>query len=189
MKNQLGYPLLFFTSFCLISTLVTPLYIPSLSQSISVSNFSSPRPYIIASSRQNLTTPSNIPDAWPDLPSFYQLPDSDAYLVFTRTLSPVSADTIKQALVQRLLGDEIDFLTAYPRQFSRFGISVARIYTDTLLTCHQATVWSTWTFQIAIDMLRELQKILDQWGSRDFEFEVWKRQAIAMRCRLWIDFQ
>lgn len=122
---------------------------------------------------------------WPDLPYIQVLPDTPAYLKFTRVLSDIGNDT-ETGLAQRLLAAEIDFLTLYPRQFSTIGISIARRFTDIFLTCH-SHLSRKWTHDIAIEMLRVLGRDLGEWGVRDVEFDVLVGRELRMFCRIWVD--
>lgn len=64
---------------------------------------------------------------------------------------------------------------------------MAQTFTDTYLTCH-ADGNREWTFKVAIDMLRILGVLVERWGVRDFEFEIWEGELRRqMFCRVWVE--
>lgn len=141
------------------------------------------------SSPLNLTKPlrpalNALPPSWPELPYIHPFPNLITHLTITTFLSPTSTNTTLADLAVRLFNTEIDFLTTYSRLFNPQGISVAQSFTDTYLTCH-ADGDNEWTFKVAIDMLRVLGVLVEKWGLRDFEFEIWEGELRRqMFCRV-----
>lgn len=122
---------------------------------------------------------------WPDLPYSQSLPGTTAYLEFSKILSDIGNNT-ETRLARRLLTAEIAYLTLYPHQFSGIGLSVARRFTDIILTCH-SHLSRDWTLDVAIEMLRVLERDLGKWGVRDVEFEVLVDQEVHVFCRIWMN--
>lgn len=133
-----------------------------------------------------LTSPNDNHGTWPSLPHSVLLPPTPAHLILTNFRSPILSPH-QTTLFLRLLATELDYLTNYPYQFNAFGISVARKFTSTFLTCHQAWIGGKWTIEVAIVMLKALGDSVGEWGVRGFDFEVWEGTEREMECRVWVE--
>ena len=119
-------------------------------------------------------------------PPVYHIPP--AFLIFTNTNSPILSEH-ETHLFLRLLLAEIDYLVKYPDQFDVHGISVARSFTENFLTCHQANEQALWTLEVAVEMLRAVGILIEDWGVRGFQFEVWVGEPgwKKMYCEVWTE--